>query len=159
MKVILVNPQIPHNTGAIVRLCAVSGCSLLLVPPLGFSVTSRHLKRAGLDYWEGVQVDIEDNLLERLEAKQNNFYFFSSKATRLYTEVNYDKDSWLIFGSETTGLPSYLREKWPDQFVTLPMVSGNRCLNLANSASIAVYEAWRQSGFQNISSSSTVNHN
>ncbi|MFA6914823.1 MAG: tRNA (cytidine(34)-2'-O)-methyltransferase [Parachlamydiales bacterium] len=147
MKIILFNPQIPHNTGAIVRLCAVTGCSLLLVPPLGFSLANRHLKRAGLDYWEGVQVDVMENLEELLEEKKDNFFFFSSKAQKLYSEVSYTQDSWLIFGSETTGLPPHFREKWPESFVTLPMVNGTRCLNLANSASIGVYEAWRQIGF------------
>lgn len=147
MKIVLIHPQIPHNTGAIVRLCAVTGNSLLLVPPLGFSLASRHLKRAGLDYWEGVSVEIEENFEEKISKLNSPFYFFSSHAKQIYTEVSYTQDSWLIFGSETTGLPSEWHRRWPEHFVTLPMIPGNRCLNLANSASIAVYEAWRQQGF------------
>lgn len=147
MKVVLVNPQIPHNTGAVVRLCAVTGSSLMLVPPLGFSLSSRHLKRAGLDYWEGVDVTVEENFEKLLESLTCPFYFFSSKATKLYTDVSYTEDSWLIFGSETTGLPAHWSEKWADRYVTLPMMPGQRCLNLANSVSIGVYEAWRQLEF------------
>lgn len=147
MKIVLYNPQIPHNTGAIVRLCAVTGSSLTLIPPLGFSLASRHLKRAGLDYWEGVDVSVEENLEELLTQKGSDFYFFSSKAKKTYTEVPYTKESWLIFGSETSGLPEHFQEKWPEHLVTIPMIDGSRCLNLANSASIGLYEAWRQLNF------------
>ncbi len=148
MKLVLFQPQIPHNTGAIVRLCAVTGSSLVLVPPLGFSLADRHLKRAGLDYWEGVDVQVDENIEETLSNLTVPFYFFSSKGKRCYTDVSYSSDAWLIFGSETAGLPSSWHERWPELFVTLPMRPGNRCLNLANSASIAVYEAWRQQGFK-----------
>lgn len=148
MKVVLFNPQIPHNTGAIVRLCAVTGCSLTLVPPLGFSLASRHLKRAGLDYWEGVDVAVEENIEQILAELKQPFYCFSSKAKTLYTDVQYTSDTWLIFGSETSGLPPSWQERWPDQFVTIPMLPDQRCLNLANSVSIGVYEGWRQAGFR-----------
>lgn len=148
MKIVLTQPQIPQNTGNIVRLCAVTGCSLMLVPPLGFSLASRHLKRAGLDYWNEVEITVEEQLEEKLASISAPFYFFSSKAKTLYTEKKYTQDSWLIFGSETTGLPAEWHQRWPEHFVTLPMIPGNRCLNLANSASIAVYEAWRQQDFK-----------
>lgn len=148
MKLVLFNPRIPHNTGAIVRLCAVTGHDLALVPPLGFSLASRHLKRAGLDYWEGVRLEIIDDLESRLIALTSPFYFFSSRATQLYTEAKYTADSWLIFGSETAGLPTLFLERWSDRFVTIPMLPGKRCLNLALSASIALYEAWRQQSFK-----------
>ena len=147
MKIILFQPQIPQNAGNIVRTCAVTGASVAMVRPLGFSTGDRWLKRAGLDYWEGVDVSFIDDLDAYLTAQGESFYFFSSKAAQLYTSVTYDADSALIFGSETTGLPPIFFEKWPDRFVTLPMIPGARCLNLATSAGIAIYEAWRQQGF------------
>lgn len=147
MKVILFQPQIPQNAGNIVRTCAVTGADLLMVHPLGFSTHDRWLKRAGLDYWEGVHVSFLDDLPAFLEQQEAPFYFFSSKVKTLYTDVSYTKDSILIFGSETAGLPSLFQERWPDRFVTLPMRPGVRCLNLATSVGIAVYEAWRQQNF------------
>lgn len=147
MKIILHQPQIPQNAGNIVRTCAVTGSSLLMVYPLGFSTSDRWLKRAGLDYWEGVQVEFIEDLATYLEQTSLAFYFFSSKASQLYTEVTYDKESLLIFGSETSGLPRLFFEKWPEHFVKIPMISGVRCLNLATSVGIGIYEAWRQQGF------------
>lgn len=144
MKIILVNPQIPQNTGNIVRTCAVTGNDLILVRPLGFSITDRWLKRAGLDYWEGVNVQIIDDLMSLLENASVPFYFLSSKARRSYSSVDYTENDWLIFGSETEGLPSNLYERWPERFVKIPMKPGVRCLNLATSAGIAIYEATRQ---------------
>ena len=147
MKIILFQPQIPQNTGNIVRTCAVTGSSLQLVRPLGFSTSDRWLKRAGLDYWEGVDVGFIDDLAAYLDATSEPFYFFSSKATLKYTEVNYEKNTALIFGSETSGLPAQITDRWPERCVTLPMIPGVRCLNLATSVGIAVYEAWRQQNF------------
>ncbi len=147
MKIILFQPQIPQNTGNIVRTCAVTGMSLALVGPLGFSVTDRWLKRAGLDYWEGVDVSFIDDLEAHLKHTTHNFYFFSSKADRLYSQVNYGADDLLIFGSETSGLPSQFSAQWPERCVTIPMIPGVRCLNLATSVGIGAYEAWRQQGF------------
>lgn len=148
MKVILYQPQIPQNTGNIVRTCSVSGSSLVLVTPLGFSITDRWLKRAGLDYWEGVDVSCLDDLETFLNQTSFNFYFFSSKATTCYTSFNFKSDDILIFGSETSGLPSHFVDKWPKQFGSIPMKPNARCLNLATSVGIVVYEAWRQTHFQ-----------
>lgn len=147
MKVILFQPQIPQNTGNIVRTCAVTGTSLVLVKPLGFSTSDRWLKRAGLDYWEGVTVELIDDLEAYLEATSAPFTFFSSHAKKTYTEVSYSHNSLLIFGSETKGLPPLYKEKWPEHFVTLPMLPDKRCLNLATSVGIGVYEALRQNHF------------
>lgn len=147
MKIILFQPQIPQNTGNIVRTCSVTGSSLMLVRPLGFSVTDRWLKRAGLDYWEGVDVSFIDNLEQYLENTTQNFYLFSSKAKQKYSDIAYEPQDMLIFGSETTGLPPHFTEKWPDRFATIPMVSGARCLNLATSVGIVLYEALRQQNF------------
>ncbi|MBM3197995.1 MAG: tRNA (cytidine(34)-2'-O)-methyltransferase [Chlamydiae bacterium] len=148
MKVILVEPQIPQNTGNIVRTCKATNSELLLVKPLGFQVTDRALKRAGLDYWDGVNVSLLDDLPSLLQTTDCPFYFFSSHATRSYTEVSYTASSLLIFGSETTGLPSLFLETWPHLFLTIPMMKDCRCLNLANTVSIVLYEAWRQQDFR-----------
>jgi tRNA (cytidine/uridine-2'-O-)-methyltransferase len=148
VKVVLFQPQIPQNTGNIVRTCAVTGSSLVLVKPLGFSTASRHLKRAGLDYWENVSVTIIDDLLSFLSASSESFFFFSSHAKKLYTEVSYPENALLIFGSETGGLSPIFHERWPDRFCTIPMRENQRCLNLASSVSVAVYEAWRQNSFK-----------
>ena len=147
MKIILYQPQIPQNTGNIVRTCAVTGSDLILVGPLGFSVTDRWLKRSGLDYWEGVNVQIIDDLESYLDNTDSPFYFFSSKVPHRYTDIKYDKDALLIFGSETSGLPAHFSEKWPEKFATIPMKDGARCLNLASSAAIVLYEALRQTSF------------
>jgi len=147
MKIILFQPQIPQNTGNIVRTCSVTGTELILVEPLGFSINDRWLKRAGLDYWEGVNVTVIDDLVNYLENLTSDFTFLSSKVSKRYDEVTYGKDHVLIFGSETSGLPEEFNERWPDKFATIPMISGVRCLNLATSAGIVVYEAWRQQKF------------
>lgn len=147
MKIILYQPQIPQNTGNIVRSCSVTGTDLVLVGPLGFSVTDRWLKRSGLDYWEGVNVTIIDDLETYLDACDSPFYFFSSKATQRYNDIKYNSDALLIFGSETSGLPAHFSEKWPERFATIPMKEGSRCLNLASSAAIVLYEALRQNDF------------
>jgi tRNA (cytidine/uridine-2'-O-)-methyltransferase len=147
MKIVLFQPQIPQNTGNIVRTCSVTGNSLILVKPLGFSTSNRQLKRAGLDYWEGVDVVQIDDLLCYLEDLRTPFYFFSSHATKLYTTVDYTPDDHLIFGSETAGLPAHFHEKWRHRFYTLPMKPNVRCLNLSNTVSIVVFEAWKRHNF------------
>lgn len=148
MKIILFQPQIPQNTGNIVRTCSVTGCSLALVHPLGFSVSNRWLKRAGLDYWEGVDVTFIHNLEEYLSNTSNSFYFFSSKVQKKYSDIEYKSDDILIFGSETSGLPNSFYEKWPDRFATIPMIPQARCINLATSVGIVLYEGLRQKGFE-----------
>ena len=146
MRIILVNPEIPQNTGNIARTCAASGTQLVLVRPLGFSISNRQMKRAGLDYWELLELALVDDLQELLSCN-DNFFFFSSKAERRYTDVSYTNDSSLIFGSETAGLPSWLWEAYPERFVTIPMLPERRCLNLASSVAIGLYEALRQNDF------------
>jgi tRNA (cytidine/uridine-2'-O-)-methyltransferase len=148
MHIILFQPQIPQNTGNIVRTCAVTGSSLTLVAPLGFSINDRWLKRAGLDYWEGVEVNVIEDLEALLNNIESNFYFYSSKASMSYNDAAYQSDDYLIFGSETSGLPDYYVDTWPERFLNIPMVSGARCLNLATSVGIVVYEAWRQQSFK-----------
>jgi len=145
MKIVLYQPQIPQNTGNIARTCAATRTGLVLVKPLGFSTNNRHLKRAGLDYWDGVEIEEIDDLNSCLQ--ETNFYFFSSKASKPYTDAVYEEKALLVFGSETEGLPSWVHEKWPDRFLTIPMIPGHRCLNLASSAAIVLYEALRQNYF------------
>lgn len=147
MQVILFQPEIPQNTGNIIRTCSVTGCSLVLVRPLGFCLSERQLKRAGLDYIKDVHlIEIED-LENYLKKSQAPFYFFSSKAEKNYCEVKYTKDAILIFGSETSGLPNEFHQKWKEHFVTIPMKKNARCLNLSNSVAIAIYEGLRQENF------------
>lgn len=142
MKVILFQPQIPQNTGNIVRTCSVTGTDLVLVRPLGFSITDRWLKRAGLDYWEGVNVLEIDDLESYLENQSAPFYFFSSHGKKSYKQVPYTKETILIFGSETAGLPEIFHKKWGEKFVRIPMLPEKRCLNLATSVGIAVYQGF-----------------
>lgn len=147
MTIILYSPQIPQNTGNVVRTCSVTGRNLILVRPLGFNVNDRWLKRAGLDYWEGVSVDIIDDLESYLENFEYPFYFLSSKGKRCYSDTAFTPKDALIFGSETTGLPQVFHERWPEKFLTVPMVENSRCLNLATTVGIVTYEAWRQNSF------------
>lgn len=147
MEIILFEPDIPQNTGNIIRLCKATGCSLTLVEPLGFSMSDKHLKRSQLDYCLGVSVKTIPNLKKYLESTNRPKYFFSSKAKKSYYGANITSDALLIFGSETTGLPQYAHEKWQEDFYTIPMKKEARCLNLANSVSIAAYEGIRQQHF------------
>lgn len=148
MKIVLFQPEIPQNTGNIIRTCCVSGCGLVLVEPMGFSLSDRWLKRAGLDYLDDMEITTIDDLEKYILEEKKPFSFFSSKADRLYTEVSYSNDHLLIFGSESKGLPSHFLEKWPDHFVKIPMLEDKRCLNLSTSAGIGLYEAWRQQSFK-----------
>lgn len=147
MNIILFQPQIPQNTGNIVRTCSVTGANLYLVKPLGFSVSNRRLKRAGLDYWEGVNVNFIDDLPSFLDNTSARFFFFSAHAQKSYTEVDYEPEDYLIFGSETAGFDQIFWERWPESFYTIPKRKETRCLNLANAVSIVLYEAWRQQNF------------
>ncbi len=147
MKIVLVEPCIPQNTGNIIRTCKATGNDLILVEPLGFRLSDRMLKRAGLDYYKEMSIDVIQDLDEYLNAYPHSFYFFSSKATKGFHEVSYDTNSLLIFGSETSGLPPIFWEKYPEKFVKIPMIEDVRCLNLANSVAISIYEAWRQRNF------------
>lgn len=148
--IILYRPQIPQNAGNIVRTCHATGCNLVLVRPLGFKTDDKSLKRAGLDYWEGVDVILIDDLMEYLENEVRPFYFFSSKATTIYTETSFENGVVLIFGCESAGLPGKFMNRWPEKFLTLPMQEGSRCLNLSNSVAIALYEVLRQNDFRGL---------
>lgn len=145
MHIVLVEPEIPGNTGNIARLCAATGCKLHLVRPLGFSVDDKYLKRAGLDYWNLVDISYYNSIDEVLEKFKNNTKFLlTTKAHKRYTDVKYDSESLLIFGKETAGLPEKLRLAYEDSCVRIPMIAEARSLNLSNSVAIVAYEALRQ---------------
>lgn len=144
--VVLFQPEIPPNTGNIIRLCANTGCSLHLIEPLGFSVDDKRLKRAGLDYHEWAELRIHPDIESfRQQVSPNRLLAFSTHHRKLYSEFGYHEGDALIFGPETRGLPAKLRDSIPtEQQLRLPMVPGNRSLNLSNAVTAVVYEAWRQ---------------
>lgn len=148
MKVILFQPEIPQNTGNIIRSCSATQVDLILVKPLGFSLSSRMVKRAGLDYFADVSIQTISSLDDYLNSTSDPFYFFSSKGKQSFTDVSYPENTLLIFGSETSGLPPSFLEKWPERFVKIPIKSTARCLNLSNSVAVAIYEGLRQQSFQ-----------
>lgn len=146
--IVLVEPEIPQNTGNIARTCAATGCELHLVRPLGFEISDKYLKRAGLDYWDLVTVHVHENFEEFVSQYPNAVYrFFTTKAKHVYTEASYPEECALVFGRETRGLPEELLIKHPEECVRIPMIGESRSLNLSNSVAIAVYEGLRQNGF------------
>jgi tRNA (cytidine/uridine-2'-O-)-methyltransferase len=148
--VVLFQPEIPPNTGNIIRLCANCGSQLHLIRPLGFEMTDKQLRRAGLDYHEFAEVQIHENLATFIEAIQpRRLLACSTKGGQDYTGIQYEPGDALLFGPETRGLPPEVLESLPpEQRLRIPMLPNNRSLNLANAVSIIVYEAWRQQGFE-----------
>lgn len=148
LNIVLVEPRIPENTGNIARTCAVTGARLHLVKPMGFEVTDKHLKRAGLDYWHLLDISYYDGLDDFFEKNQGgNFYYFTSKGPNRYTDVQYPDGAYLVFGREDAGLPEKLLYENQENCVRMPMREGARCLNLSNSVAIGVYEVLRQWDF------------
>ena len=148
LDIVLVEPEIPHNTGAIARTCAVTGARLHLVKPLGFDISDKAVKRCGLDYWHLVDLSVYENLDEYFAKRgDSGLYLATTKAPRAYHEADFRQDVTLMFGKETAGLPEWLREKYRDRCIRIPMRSEARSLNLSNSVAILAYEALRQQGF------------
>ena len=149
LHVVLYEPEIPPNTGNVIRLCANTGAQLHLIKPLGFTLDDRQLRRAGLDYHEWVNVQTYEGLEQFLEqVKPGRLLAYSTRAQRLFTDIVYRPGDALLFGPETRGLPQTVLDSLPpDQRLVLPMRPGVRSLNLSNAVAVAVYEAWRQSGF------------
>lgn len=148
MHVVLVEPRIHYNTGNIARTCVATGSELHLVGPLGFSLDDRHLRRAGLDYWPLLRWHRHADLSELwAEYPRATFHYFSTHGVRGYHEVRYGTEDFLVFGSETAGLPGDLLAAHPDSVRRIPMRPGVRSLNLANAVALVLYEAWRQNGF------------
>lgn len=148
MHIVLYQPEIPQNTGNIVRTCATTGTMLHLIKPLGFSLEDRYLKRSGLDYWEFTVINIHDSFKELQQLyPQGEFYFASTKAQKTYTEIQYPQDAFIVFGKETAGLPAELLSENIEKAIRIPMQAETRSLNLANSVAVVLYEALRQHGF------------
>lgn len=144
-NIVLFEPEIPQNTGNIARLCACTGANLFLVGKLGFSLSDKYTKRAGLDYWENVNLRKVDSLEQlQSEFKDANFYYLTTKSTKTYFETKFKDGDFLVFGPETRGLPGNLLEANKETAITIPMLEGQRSLNLSNSVAIVLYEAIRQ---------------
>lgn len=158
LNVVLVEPEIPQNAGNIARTCAVTGCKLHLVKPLGFEVSDKYLKRAGLDYWHLVEICYHDSIEEIMDKFYNghNFWFFSTKAKHIHSDVSYNDGDFLVFGKETKGLPESLLQKNYDRCVRIPMMNETRSLNLSNSVCVGVYEALRQYGYPDLSTEGEI---
>ena len=152
--IVLYQPEIPPNTGNVIRLCANTGCRLHLIEPLGFQMDDRQLKRAGLDYHEYARVQVHPGWGAFLATVASSRRFaFSAKAGNRYDQVVFQVDDVLVFGPETSGLPETVRASFdPQRQLRLPMVPASRSLNLSNSVAVVVYEAWRQNGFMGANS-------
>lgn len=146
INIVMVEPEIPQNTGNVARTCAATGARLHLVGPMGFKIDDKKLKRAGLDYWHFLDISYYENIEEFFEKNRGKgeFYFFTTKGRKAHSQVTYDDNCYLLFGKETKGLPEELLIKHPDTCVRIPMQGEIRSLNLSNSVAIAVYECLRQ---------------
>lgn len=148
INIVLYSPEIPQNTGNISRTCAVTGARLHIIKPIGFEISDRTLKRAGLDYWDKLDVKYYENYEDFFRQNENaTLYFFSAHAERSYADVTYPDNVYLIFGRESVGLPKELLAENSDRCLRIPMRKTLRCLNLSNSVAIAVYEVLRQNSF------------
>ena len=151
INIVLIEPEIPQNTGNIARTCAATGASLHLVEPIGFKVDDRKLKRAGLDYWHELDITYYKDIDDFFEKnKGEEFYYFTTKAPQCYSDVKYPERVFLVFGKETKGLPEDLLYHNRERCVRMPMRENLRSLNLSNTVAIAVYEAFRQRGFEGL---------
>ena len=159
MNVVLVEPEIPQNTGNIARTCAATGTRLHLIRPLGFSLDDRYLKRAGLDYWKLLSLSVYDSLDDFISQNPNAVcHYTSKKAARAYHQVTYGADDYLVFGRESRGLDEALLRRQYERCIRIPMVDGARSLNLSNSVAIVLYEALRQLGFPGLSGQGHLHH-
>lgn len=155
INIVMVEPEIPQNTGNIARTCAATGSKLHLVHPLGFSISDRYLKRAGLDYWDKLEIEEHDSLkafLDKYKPEENNMYFATTKAKHCYSDVDFSKmeEVFVLFGKETKGLPEELLQKYIDNTIRIPMIGDLRSLNLSNSVAIIAYEILRQGKFEEL---------
>ena len=151
LNIVLLEPEIPQNTGNIARTCAATGAKLHMIKPFGFTIDNAKLKRAGMDYWFHLDIFYYENLCEFFEKNSGcEFYLFTKKAPQYYTDVKYGENPYFFFGRESCGLPQELLEKYPDKCLRIPMKEGLRSLNQSNSCAIAAYEYLRQNGFHNL---------
>jgi tRNA (cytidine/uridine-2'-O-)-methyltransferase len=150
-NIVLIEPEIPPNTGNIARTCAVTGSKLHLVKPLGFSIDDKHLKRAGLDYWKDIDLEIHDSLDAFLKKYQHHkLYFATTKMGEKYSDIEYKDGDFILFGSETRGIREDVLKENERNCITIPMLPTLRSLNLSNAVAIVVYEAWKQVGFKSL---------
>ena len=159
INIVMVEPEIPQNTGNIARTCAATGGKLHLVEPLGFEITDKTLKRAGLDYWDKLDIEKHSSLnafLEKYKPEENQMYFVTTKGQTCYSDVDYSnmEEVFLLFGKETKGLPEDLLQKYITKTIRIPMRETLRSLNLSNSVAIVIYEVLRQKQFENLEETS-----
>lgn len=148
LNIVLIEPEIPQNTGNIARTCAATGARLHLVEPMGFKIDDKKLKRAGLDYWHLLDITYYSSTEDFFQKNEGgSFYYFSTKANHIYTDISYPDKAYIVFGKETAGLPEKLLYENPDTTVRIPMIPDARSLNLSNSVAIAAYEILRQWNF------------
>ena len=147
MNIVLLEPEIPANTGNIGRSCVASGATLHLIKPLGFSIDDRDIKRAGLDYWPALKVRYYSNFLDFIANNNALIYMVTTKAKTVYTDAQFTKDSFIMFGKESAGIPETILKDYRAECIRIPMTPGSRSLNLSNAVSIVMYEALRQNDF------------
>ena len=155
LNIVLVEPEIPQNTGNIARTCAAIGAKLHLVYPLGFSISEKQVKRAGLDYWDKLEIEEHNNFksfLEKYKPENTNMFFVTTKGKKVYSDVNYSKfdEVFLLFGKETKGLPEDILKKYINSTIRIPMRENLRSLNLSNSVAIVAYDVCRQIEFKDL---------
>ena len=160
INIVMVEPEIPQNTGNIARSCAATGAKLHLIHPLGFSISEKQVKRAGLDYWDKVEIEEHSSLssfLSKYPPEKNNMFFLTTKGQKCYSDVNYSNfdEIFLLFGKETKGLPEDLLQKYISDAIRIPMLPSLRSLNLSNSVAIVLYEVLRQNDFKDLQEVST----
>ncbi|MCI9063540.1 MAG: tRNA (uridine(34)/cytosine(34)/5-carboxymethylaminomethyluridine(34)-2'-O)-methyltransferase TrmL [Clostridia bacterium] len=161
LNIVMVEPEIPQNTGNIVRTCAITGAKLHLVHPLGFSISEKAVKRAGLDYWDKVEIEEHESLedfLEKYKPEENNMFFATTKGKEVYSDIDYSNMSevFVLFGKESKGLPEWLLQKYLNtKTIRIPMLPTLRSLNLSNSVCVVTYEILRQKGFEGMQEIST----
>lgn len=151
INIVMVEPEIPQNTGNVARTCAATGARLHIVRPMSFNIDDKRLKRAGLDYWHYLDITYYDGLEDFFSKNDGAFFYFTTKGRRTHSEVSYPDNCYLLFGKETKGLPEELLIKNPERCVRIPMQGEIRSLNLSNSVAIAVYEALRQWDYPELS--------
>lgn len=150
LNIVLVEPEIPQNTGNIARTCAATGARLHLIEPMGFKIDDKKLKRAGLDYWHLLDISYYQDLQDFFKKNQGAFFYFTTKGRKIYSQVHYPDNAYLVFGKETKGLPEPLLKANPEQCVRLPMIDPARSLNLANTVAVGAYEVLRQWGYPSL---------
>ncbi len=150
INIVLLNPEIPQNTGNISRTCAVTGAALHIIKPIGFEISDRTLKRAGLDYWDKLDLTYYESYEEFLSKNQGfPIYYFTARGKKRYTDAEYPENVFLVFGKESVGIPEKIVQENIEQTLRIPMIPGVRCLNISNAVAVALYEVLRVNGFKN----------